>query len=126
MIRRPPRSTRTDTLFPYTTLFRSFIGDDDLIAPEIVDIACKAKSLSVDTVRFTFPITFYWKDSLHRSDHEAYSGTTWVSPYSGMIRPLDTGAALRETADNLDRTLTRLIYSHSCAHRMAVYDLKTT
>src|SRR3546814_13096604 len=27
MIRRPPRSTRTDTLFPYTTLFRS-VGDD--------------------------------------------------------------------------------------------------
>src|SRR3546814_16402719 len=34
MIRRPPRSTRTDTLFPYTTLFRSQVGegetDDDL------------------------------------------------------------------------------------------------
>src|SRR3546814_8715782 len=28
MIRRPPRSTRTDTLFPYTTLFRS---DDDVL-----------------------------------------------------------------------------------------------
>src|SRR3546814_5492082 len=27
MIRRPPRSTRTDTLFPYTTLFRSVSGD---------------------------------------------------------------------------------------------------
>src|SRR3546814_18846983 len=26
MIRRPPRSTRTDTLFPYTTLFRSKYG----------------------------------------------------------------------------------------------------
>src|SRR3546814_6047095 len=26
MIRRPPRSTRTDTLFPYTTLFRSAFG----------------------------------------------------------------------------------------------------
>src|SRR3546814_3024342 len=26
MIRRPPRSTRTDTLFPYTTLFRSRVG----------------------------------------------------------------------------------------------------
>src|SRR3546814_19631472 len=26
MIRRPPRSTRTDTLFPYTTLFRSSGG----------------------------------------------------------------------------------------------------
>src|SRR3546814_19435522 len=28
MIRRPPRSTRTDTLFPYTTLFRSGLGVD--------------------------------------------------------------------------------------------------
>src|SRR3546814_13389319 len=29
MIRRPPRSTRTDTLFPYTTLFRSVRSGDD-------------------------------------------------------------------------------------------------
>src|SRR3546814_5371646 len=33
MIRRPPRSTRTDTLFPYTTLFRS-IG----VHPDGVDV----------------------------------------------------------------------------------------
>src|SRR3546814_2419791 len=38
MIRRPPRSTRTDTLFPYTTLFRSEPrrlqrhADDDAVA----------------------------------------------------------------------------------------------
>src|SRR3546814_20784013 len=31
MIRRPPRSTRTDTLFPYTTLFRSPVNRDILI-----------------------------------------------------------------------------------------------
>src|SRR3546814_17723536 len=30
MIRRPPRSTRTDTLFPYTTLFRSLITVKDI------------------------------------------------------------------------------------------------
>src|SRR3546814_19242313 len=30
MIRRPPRSTRTDTLFPYTTLFRSVRTGSDL------------------------------------------------------------------------------------------------
>src|SRR3546814_17565100 len=30
MSRRPPRSTRTDTLFPYTTLFRSFDQRDDV------------------------------------------------------------------------------------------------
>src|SRR3546814_10442201 len=38
MFRRPPRSTRTDTLFPYTTLFRSSasvkppMGNDDVVS----------------------------------------------------------------------------------------------
>src|SRR3546814_3409981 len=32
MIRRPPRSTRTDTLFPYTTLFRSMRDQLDPLA----------------------------------------------------------------------------------------------
>src|SRR3546814_5177160 len=40
MIRRPPRSTRTDTLFPYTTLFRSHLccgsaGTYNILQPEI-------------------------------------------------------------------------------------------
>src|SRR3546814_14220288 len=34
MIRRPPRSTRTDTLFPYTTLFRSNRSRDRRGTPE--------------------------------------------------------------------------------------------
>src|SRR3546814_5238959 len=33
MIRRPPRSTRTDTLFPYTTLFRSRFRKRPQVAP---------------------------------------------------------------------------------------------
>src|SRR3546814_9593104 len=43
MIRRPPRSTRTDTLFPYTTLFRS-----SLTTPQRVydyDMASRARVL---------------------------------------------------------------------------------
>src|SRR3546814_728163 len=40
MIRRPPRSTRTDTLFPYTTLFRSAVA---------------ALQLPVDTIGSRFP-----------------------------------------------------------------------
>src|SRR3546814_2044068 len=35
MIRRPPRSTRTDTLFPYTTLFRSGEGERDEGVPAV-------------------------------------------------------------------------------------------
>src|SRR3546814_12818724 len=37
MVRRPPRSTRTDTLFPYTTLFRS-ITQADSPAPGPADV----------------------------------------------------------------------------------------
>src|SRR3546814_5056820 len=38
MIRRPPRSTRTDTLFPYTTLFRSLdqlVVIDEITTPDV-------------------------------------------------------------------------------------------
>src|SRR3546814_13401608 len=40
MLRRPPRSTRTDTLFPYTTLFRS--GQGIGMTPELNNGACIA------------------------------------------------------------------------------------
>src|SRR3546814_3902190 len=45
MIRRPPRSTRTDTLFPYTTLFRSkpapesFAELSEKVVPAVVNIS---------------------------------------------------------------------------------------
>src|SRR3546814_4284943 len=45
MIRRPPRSTRTDTLFPYTTLFRSSLGfrrayRDEAQVPQVEGYRC--------------------------------------------------------------------------------------
>src|SRR3546814_6479972 len=52
MIRRPPRSTRTDTLFPYTTLFRSRLGlarrsgqrhQPELQRPRWPDLHCPAR-----------------------------------------------------------------------------------
>src|SRR3546814_16833239 len=42
MIRRPPRSTRTDTLFPYTTLFRS---PCQAFVPEHASLGCLADTL---------------------------------------------------------------------------------
>src|SRR3546814_14386646 len=43
MIRRPPRSTRTDTLFPYTTLFRSIeVIGGNIVTAEAVDAMAAA------------------------------------------------------------------------------------
>src|SRR3546814_16736550 len=38
MILRPPRSTRTDTLFPYTTLFRSLVNTKEAVKAYIIYI----------------------------------------------------------------------------------------
>src|SRR3546814_16238532 len=65
MIRRPPRSTRTDTLFPYTTLFRSaerpgktddagqqpIGGDLDVDEHELAGNPCSQRELALDLRR---------------------------------------------------------------------------
>src|SRR3546814_4263568 len=43
MIRRPPRSTRTDTLFPYTTLFRSPVADTFALGALRASLASRGK-----------------------------------------------------------------------------------
>src|SRR3546814_19998549 len=55
MIRRPPRSTRTDTLFPYTTLFRSHYFLEVNTSPGMTDhslvpMAAKAAGIDFDTL----------------------------------------------------------------------------
>src|SRR3546814_6759926 len=49
MIRRPPRSTRTDTLFPYTTLFRS---GPEIRAPAPLPIALPIVSMPTPLARY--------------------------------------------------------------------------
>src|SRR3546814_14630484 len=53
MIRRPPRSTRTDTLFPYTTLFRSgeLVEGDDAVGLRVVDLRHLSRRLQALVVR---------------------------------------------------------------------------
>src|SRR3546814_4918575 len=51
MIRRPPRSTRTDTLFPYTTLFRSQSPDAAAVQFDHVAVLDAAESAMVGAHR---------------------------------------------------------------------------
>src|SRR3546814_4287347 len=50
MIRRPPRSTRTDTLFPYTTLFRSQCPRDSPVAGQAARLQVDRNPLRIDAV----------------------------------------------------------------------------
>src|SRR3546814_17664880 len=68
MIRRPPRSTRTDTLFPYRTPFRSGDGDPEQrrrrleLAGELDDVpgGAIAGAASVDGEQYVHCILFVW------------------------------------------------------------------
>src|SRR3546814_7777853 len=70
MIRRPPRSTRTDTLFPYTTLFRSLWGGRRLLiaglrfAPLVgpVEAMDKTETLPLGVVLEWRRVDHPWKD----------------------------------------------------------------
>src|SRR3546814_1286229 len=75
MIRRPPRSTRTDTLFPYTTLFRSQVtivnrsdkilrGYDEQIRDRLLQISM-TKGIAF---RFNAPFEKVVKNDVGRSE----------------------------------------------------------
>src|SRR3546814_13987789 len=89
MIRRPPRSTRTDTLFPYTTLFRS---------GAFVDRFEGGKTLERVETREQQQFAVGWKQ---RSQQPARDIILFA-------RRRETGAGLRER----DRKSTRLNSSH--------------
>src|SRR3546814_6064866 len=73
MIRRPPRSTRTDTLFPYTTLFRSGLGQ--MIGPSFAGFAYEASGsftlptlVAAATLVVAFVLTMDWRRGRSRSE----------------------------------------------------------
>src|SRR3546814_231986 len=73
IIRRPPRSTRTDTLFPYTTLFRSMnslVPEKDIPSHQGPDAQTIDPSLDVITTAIKVPQTLshlhYWNVQLSR------------------------------------------------------------
>src|SRR3546814_357244 len=62
MIRLPPRSTRTDTLFPYTTLFRSING----IAAQLQEL-CRRLRFKPEIARFALHVLEYRQAIVDRS-----------------------------------------------------------
>src|SRR3546814_2448413 len=76
MIRRPPRSTRTDTLFPYTTLFRSFW--DATRAFEVVEDPSREKYYCLSMLP-------YPSGALHVGHVRNYTIGVVISRYQRMI-----------------------------------------
>src|SRR3546814_5384822 len=88
MIRRPPRSTRTDTLFPYTTLFRSAPADSSSKLPIFVQVDrmhCRIPE-SVIHIECLDLVSGEYLDLLHYS----LAGPIRKNPWAIFLDPLKT------------------------------------
>src|SRR3546814_20005729 len=101
MIRRPPRSTRTDTLFPYTTLFRSH-GPSDARAFMRTFLARYARRSDRSVIMFPSAVTLPELVSAIKERPDILLGIQ-------NIHWEDKGAFTGETSD---RKSTRLNSSH--------------
>src|SRR3546814_5234915 len=79
MIRRPPRSTRTDTLFPYTTLFRS------------------AAALAIEIA-----------EALFAQDRALVEAEGFIGNFAGMGHPVIEPGRINERLDRRSRLAERL------------------
>src|SRR3546814_3111328 len=115
MIRRPPRSTRTDTLFPYTTLFRSIRFDYVVggymrfkvseIAPAVDRVLGEQLVGLAKALGGTLP-----DDDKAAADEPAKRDSNLDDAMADLIK--DDGATGGDAAPAPDRKSTRLNSSH--------------
>src|SRR3546814_10306425 len=112
MLRRPPRSTRTDTLVPYTTLFRRVlfrsIGNDGLnwsfgpsINLPIFDWGAREGNLSVAQAREDIAIADYERtiQGAFREVADALAGRRWLAEQvAAQVRATEAQRAIADLA----------------------------
>src|SRR3546814_952873 len=106
MIRRPPRSTRTDTLFPYTTLFRSpVVTEDNPTLPNLIGLVEHSAEMGALVTDFTL----IKPGDLHRAN----GGYLVLDAKKMLMQPFAWAAMKR--ALKTARKSTHLNSSHYCA-----------
>src|SRR3546814_4058596 len=106
MIRRPPRSTRTDTLFPYTTLFRSLKSTDGHYRTKLIQ-SCQSIPFRLAATATPAP-----NDFMELGNHAEFLG---VMKYTDMLATFfahDGGRSEEHTSEL--QSLMRISYAVFC------------
>src|SRR3546814_6117002 len=115
MIRRPPRSTRTDTLFPYTTLFRSL---------DIDGCARALREMSRVAPAHGFVQVDAYRDERERQVFEDWMLTarTYLTPAGWQALFAETGRSEEHTSEL--QSLMRISYAVFCLKKKKRYNTK--
>src|SRR3546814_9642990 len=121
MIRRPPRSTRTDTLFPYTTLFRSstrtrttFELAATRLSADVLNLQVAASSTSKGETLFdTLKTLEAMQADMFVVRHQASGAAHFFAEHAAPgVAILNAGAGRHAHPTQGDRKSTRLNSSH--------------
>jgi hypothetical protein len=83
-----------------TGRYLSFIGDDDFVSSEIVNVARWALTQRVDALKFNFPALYYWPDFRQRTQGDALAASLRIGAFDGSIVKHDAKKALFEALNN--------------------------
>src|SRR3546814_2190768 len=132
MIRRPPRSTRTDTLFPYTTLFRSGVsnvqflreslnaqrkarGQEPLSGGDFLKLAReKAGLLKLDMDRLKRPVNVGFSGGEKKRNEMVQMGI--LDPTLAILDETDSGLDIDRSEEHTSelQSLMRISYAVFC------------
>src|SRR3546814_8659437 len=111
MIRRPPRSTRTDTLFPYTTLFRSL---------EAVEVRRHRQARGVCRVALVVGVQRRSQTIMREPQHAA------VGEHERLGMPAQVGRQRSEEHTSELQSLMRISYAVFCLKKKRTTNDKNT
>src|SRR3546814_15156194 len=119
MIRRPPRSTRTDTLFPYTTLFRSVGIDRRVPADQLSKHAYNVTGI-YEKGPVSLHVSYNWRSRSIQSNNADPDLSVWNAPQESfdISATYNVNAWLSVKADMVNATE---IGSASCRERVCQY-----
>src|SRR3546814_15371409 len=118
MIRRPPRSTRTDTLFPYTTLFRSrlleVLRERDALLGKLRSVEQEADIAAAERAQTSAEL----EQAIKVIDANRETIELQLQDLERLRRDL---AALHETRQQLENDIAAQIGRASCRERVCQY-----
>lgn len=90
-----------EALLAATGDYLVFIGDDDFVSHRILDVALWSKENSIESIKFTFPILYFWNDFGNSEKWGASGSTLQIGKFNGTVSRNDPIGALHAAITDL-------------------------
>lgn len=102
------------------------IGDDDFITNNVINVIDYAIEKSIECINFSFPVTYWWPDFVHRKHGIKNASCIHITSYSSKVKEINAKATLHEAIQNFGGGLMNMpriyagIVSLDLIHRLNI------